>query len=441
MGFLRDIQHWGDSYKLMDHVPDDLVDAVIYSPPYIAGKGYEDETSAGIRAYKVASDRMFAKVARALKPTGAFILEVGYFQHPSKGFDPQLWQGKNTTRPMMYELFPILEKHGLHVVQEMVWHFRGGRTGHPKSRRLFNRHEYVVLLSPDPENFYFNKEELRDLENNVSYSSSNNRFGAAPDDMWSDQTVNARLREIAKALASGNMTEIEAKLVATETIACYHTPGIDNAVGVFMRQAAKVKPDASPTAEALREINRIIDDTFCDTDTSAWLIERVVGASSLKYHECPFPPELVDNAVRLVCPPGGMVLDPFAGSCMVGKAALLADRHFLAFERDESLKTVVSAELKYLKWLLQTWKTEGVEGLPGLPCPDALTYTGDDLGLRLRCLHARRALWAFYSDKCGHIVEALRQRGDLPKKKGAKPEEVISESGLCSCPHCQPWLR
>ena len=452
MSFKLNTQHWGDSFKLMPHVQDGLADMVLYSPPYITGKGYEDDTSSGIAAYKDASDRMFAEVARVLKSTGVFALEVGYFQHPAKGLDPKLWQGKNTIRPMMYELWPILEKHGLHLVREIIWHFRGGRTGHPSDRCPFNRHEYIAILSPDPANIHFSKEELRDLENNVSYSKRNNKFGAAPTSIWSDDaTTNAKLREILKSVADGMTTEDEARLAAMEALANLLAPGVTGAVDELMRLATKLKPDAPPRAKALLDANSVIGDTF--NDETNWLIERVTGADDSKYHECPFPPGLVTNAIRQFCPPGGVVLDPYAGSCTVGKGALMAGRKFLAFERDEYWRTAVTNEMKYLKWLLKTWLEEGTDGLargmapdapgrlPDPPCPDVLTYAGDDLDLRIRCLHARRALQAFYLDKMRGLVTEMRRKGALPKKKGGKHEEIISESGLCPCTHCQTWLH
>ncbi|MFQ5518271.1 MAG: DNA methyltransferase, partial [Acidimicrobiia bacterium] len=298
MGFDLNTQHWGDSFKLMPRVPDDWVDMVLYSPPYIAGKGYEDETSSGIEAYKDASDRMFAEVARVLKPAGAFGLEVGFFK-----------QGKNAIRPMMYELWRIAEKHGLHVVQEFIWHFRGGLTGSPRQRRAFNRHEYLVILSPDPANIYFSKEEVRDLGDNVSYSKRNNKFGAAPASVWSDEpTANARLREIAMSIAQGRITEAEARLAATETLANFLVPGISGAVDELMHWATKLKPDDPPVADRcghpLLNTNKVIGNTFWNNETS-WLIERVTIGDKYKYHECPIPPLLVDNAVRQFCPPGG----------------------------------------------------------------------------------------------------------------------------------------
>ncbi|MCD0446472.1 site-specific DNA-methyltransferase [Glycomyces sp. A-F 0318] len=45
-------------------------------------------------------------------------------------------------------------------------------------------------------------------------------------------------------------------------------------------------------------------------------------------HPAPFPPALAAWIIRYVCPPGGRVLDPFAGSGSTGLAALAEDRAF-----------------------------------------------------------------------------------------------------------------
>lgn len=46
------------------------------------------------------------------------------------------------------------------------------------------------------------------------------------------------------------------------------------------------------------------------------------------------PIEVLRKMVRVVAPPGGLVVDPFCGSGSTGVAALLEGRRFLGFERD-----------------------------------------------------------------------------------------------------------
>jgi DNA modification methylase len=51
-------------------------------------------------------------------------------------------------------------------------------------------------------------------------------------------------------------------------------------------------------------------------------------------HQTQKPLDLMRQLVRVVCPPGGLVLDPFAGSGSTGVAAVLEGRAFLGIERD-----------------------------------------------------------------------------------------------------------
>lgn len=48
---------------------------------------------------------------------------------------------------------------------------------------------------------------------------------------------------------------------------------------------------------------------------------------------------------RLVCPPGGTVLDPFAGSGTTGVACLLEGRHFIGIEQDPAYHKIASARI------------------------------------------------------------------------------------------------
>jgi DNA modification methylase len=50
---------------------------------------------------------------------------------------------------------------------------------------------------------------------------------------------------------------------------------------------------------------------------------------------------------RLVCPPGGTVLDPFTGSGSTGAASVLEDRRFVGVERDSRYVPVACARIAY----------------------------------------------------------------------------------------------
>jgi DNA modification methylase len=59
------------------------------------------------------------------------------------------------------------------------------------------------------------------------------------------------------------------------------------------------------------------------------------------------PIELMRWLVRLLTPPGGLVLDPFAGSGSTGAAALLEDARFLGIEREAAYVPVARARIRH----------------------------------------------------------------------------------------------
>lgn len=64
-------------------------------------------------------------------------------------------------------------------------------------------------------------------------------------------------------------------------------------------------------------------------DSDVWTIPLT---HAWEAHPAPFPVELARRAVVAGCPPGGTVLDPFAGSGTTGRAALDEGRRFVGIE-------------------------------------------------------------------------------------------------------------
>ena len=64
-------------------------------------------------------------------------------------------------------------------------------------------------------------------------------------------------------------------------------------------------------------------------------------------HPCVKPLALMRWLVRLACPPGGLVLDPFCGSGSTGAAAVLEGRQFLGVEREGAYVDIACARLAH----------------------------------------------------------------------------------------------
>ena len=95
--------------------------------------------------------------------------------------------------------------------------------------------------------------------------------------------------------------------------------------------------------------------------TAAETVERAEGSAGLSspragagrtsgarnHHPTVKPVELMRYLVRLVTPPGGRVLDPFAGSGSTGKAAVLEGFRFVGIERDPEYVAIAEARCRW----------------------------------------------------------------------------------------------
>ena len=177
-------------------------------------------------------------------------------------------------------------------------------------------------------------------------------------------------------------------------------------------------------------LNEMEDDPRSDV----WELPTFVVSKDAKWHPCHFPLPLADRAIRIFCPPGGLVLDPFGGSAMTGKAAMLSGRRFLSFEMDEAYNIVANEEIEALKLILSAWRTGRLEEwcqkhqlsdkkrdrvLYPYPGHDPLTCMNDP-ACRLECRRRREKLAELYLVICGRIVDKHRRSGLVPPKQRDK---------------------
>jgi len=114
---------------------DKKYDLVITSPPYNAGKEYENKLS--LQEYKRFVQQWLSVVSDKISETGSLWLNVGYIH-----------TGKNCTLPLTYLYY---EASTLPLIQEIVWQYEGewpiksvsltelsGGCGSPKTRPRSN---------------------------------------------------------------------------------------------------------------------------------------------------------------------------------------------------------------------------------------------------------------------------------------------------------------
>lgn len=75
--------------------------------------------------------------------------------------------------------------------------------------------------------------------------------------------------------------------------------------------------------------------------------QSALGKPRRNHHPTVKPTDLMRYLVRLVTPPGGVVLDPFMGSGSTGKAAILEDMRFIGVDTDPESIEIARARIKH----------------------------------------------------------------------------------------------
>jgi site-specific DNA-methyltransferase (adenine-specific) len=77
------------------------------------------------------------------------------------------------------------------------------------------------------------------------------------------------------------------------------------------------------------------------------MTQQLVHAPRQNFHPTVKPTTLMEYLIRLVTPPGGIVLDPFTGSGSTGKAAILQGFDFIGIELTEDYWPIIEGRLKH----------------------------------------------------------------------------------------------
>jgi len=80
--------------------------------------------------------------------------------------------------------------------------------------------------------------------------------------------------------------------------------------------------------------------------SSVWEFYPPSQSKTVHYHYCPFPPEMVDRAIKLYTDKKDIVLDPFLGSGMVASRALQLGRSGIGYEINKNFKPIIKNIIK-----------------------------------------------------------------------------------------------
>ena len=82
---------------------------------------------------------------------------------------------------------------------------------------------------------------------------------------------------------------------------------------------------------------------------SVW---KVAVSNNGCFHKAPYPEQLIVPILNAVCPPNGIVLDPFMGTGTTAIVALKQDKHFIGIDLDN--RAIEYAQNRINSYLEQT---------------------------------------------------------------------------------------
>lgn len=160
-----------DCVEAMRKIDSKIFNLTMTSPPYNIGKEYEKAMS--LNAYIEWCTVWIDLIYDITKRNGAFLLNVGYLEVPSKGH----------AVPIPYLLW---NKTNFYLLQEIVWNYGAGVAC---KKKLSPRNEKILWYVKDHSNYTFNLDPIRDK--NVKYPNQKkngklrcNTLGKNPSDVW-----------------------------------------------------------------------------------------------------------------------------------------------------------------------------------------------------------------------------------------------------------------
>jgi len=311
-----DRQRWGlvraDALKLLRQLPERSVDAVVTDPPY--GIGFAEQSWDSGRMTVGAEFQQWAmswagELRRVLKP-GAHLVAFG-------------------APRTVHRLTTGIEDAGLEVRDLLLWLYGSGMV----KGRHFSGHR-STLLKPSYEPVVLARAPL-------------------------DGTTPATLQRWGTGALNAGEAGLRDDLRGT------NRPGRWPAnVGLVHRQRCEPQgcsascPVATLDEHAGREVSRYfyaakasgeerdagLDDL---TKTTTHVLRRGGDRERANVHPTVKPLSVMRWLIRLCVPPGGVVLDPFAGSGSTGCAALLEGRQFLGIEREVAYVEIARRRLAH----------------------------------------------------------------------------------------------
>lgn len=284
------------------------VDLLVTSPPYFQQREYGTEglgNEATVEQYLESIMTTFAQVVRVMKPTGNIVYNMG----------DKIIDGSMLLVPYKFAL-KVLEDYNLRLVNDITW-VKSNPTPHQFSRRLISSTEPFFHFALGRDYYYDRKAFQRSKRKQPSKPTK--KLGAKYRDLIDSSSLSPREKE-------------GAHQALDEVIDDVHKGRIHS----FRMKIRGIHAPAYGGQEGGRKM-RIERYGFTIIRISGEplkrdVIENPVESLPGNNHPAIFPVKVIRELIRLLCPKGGVVLDPYLGSGSTLVAALLEGRSCIGID-------------------------------------------------------------------------------------------------------------
>lgn len=347
--------HHGDCLEVMKSLPDNSVDAVVTDPPYglsFMGKRWD---------YDVPSVEIWQEVLRVLKP-GGHLLSFG---------------GTRTYHRMVVNI----EDAGFEIRDQIQWIYG---SGFPKSLNVGNG--FGTALKPANEPICLARKpligtvaenvkthgtgainidgcrvatsELTPRNNAIGQNGWKNssggyiepsplgRFPANVIHDGSEEVVGLFPQTTSGALKPYKENHINASSFQFEREKTFTQEANSGSAARFFYCPKASKADRNAGLEGFEEKERPTLNNYVSPSEGRTAPKN--GSPQRNHHPTVKPTELMRYLCRLITPPNGTVLDPFAGSGSTGKAAILEGFSFIGIEREKEYAEIARARIAHV---------------------------------------------------------------------------------------------
>ena len=331
----------GDSADILKKFPDVSINCTVTSPPYWGQREYESADSIGLEPefeqYVELLMRVFDEVYRVTTNDGSLWLNMGDKYH------------KKNLIGMPWKIAFALKDRGWILRNDIIWN--KVRMTQSAKDRLRDLHEYVFHFVKKPKYYYDRKSIL--LKHKTSPKKRNGKIISITG------TSGVRYREQINRSVHLNDTEKQNAILALDTALDNMVKGktVDFRMSIRGQQRTTHGNNVkiSGRAKEMQKVGFYVIEQKSEgyLPTDIWSI--VPEDTHRKDIHCAvYPVTLLDIPVKSTCPPGGIVLDPFAGTGTTIVSALKNGKRSIGIDISEKY-------ISYAKERIKKFQETGLE--------------------------------------------------------------------------------